>query len=58
MIPLIGITTSINSIQYEVGDQSVVMLPANYPNAVHKAGGIALLLVEGDEPEEVLDAAI
>jgi putative glutamine amidotransferase len=55
LIPLIGITTSINSIQYEVGNQSVVMLPANYPNAVHKAGGIALLLVEGDEPEEVLD---
>ena len=34
MRPLIGITTSVNSQDYETSDQSVVMIPENYPKAV------------------------
>jgi putative glutamine amidotransferase len=55
MRPLIGITTSVNSRDYEVSNQSVVMLPSNYPCAVKNAGGIPLLLSECDDVDELLD---
>ncbi|MGY8644857.1 MAG: gamma-glutamyl-gamma-aminobutyrate hydrolase family protein [Candidatus Poseidoniales archaeon] len=55
MRPLIGITTSVNSRDYEVSNQSVVMLPETYPKAVQRAGGIPLLLSECDDSEELLD---
>ena len=53
--PIIGVTTSINLRDYETPEQAVVMLPANYPNAIRKAGGIPVLLTEGDEVETLLD---
>jgi|TARA_B100001996_G_scaffold382486_1_gene374438 putative glutamine amidotransferase len=55
MKPLIGITTSVNSRNYEESNQSVVMLPANYPKAVINAGGIPLLLSESEDVDELLD---
>ena len=55
MRPLIGITTSVNSRDYEVSNQSVVMLPETYPKAVQRAGWIPLLLSECDDSEELLD---
>ena len=40
---------------YETQDQSVVMIPENYPKAVKEAGGIPLLISEcGDSNEEIL----
>ena len=53
--PIIGVTTSINLRDYESPEQAVVMLPANYPNAIRKAGGICVLLTEGDDEESLLD---
>ena len=55
MRPLIGITTSVNSQDYETSDQSVVMIPENYPKAVEKAGGIPLLISDCGDPNELLD---
>ncbi len=55
MRPLIGITTSVNSRDYEVSNQSVVMLPENYPSAVKDAGGIPLLLSQCDDVDGLLD---
>jgi len=31
------------------------MLPVNYPTAIRKAGGIPVLLTEGDDVETLLD---
>jgi len=53
--PIIGVTTSINLRDYETPEQAVVMLPANYPNAIRKAGGIPVLLTEGDDVVTLLD---
>ena len=53
--PIIGVTTSINLRDYETPEQAVVMLPANYPTAIRKAGGIPVLLTEGDDVETLLD---
>ena len=40
---------------YETQDQSVVMIPKNYPKAVKEAGGIPLLISECGDPNELLD---
>ena len=53
--PVIGVTTSVNVRDYETPEQAVVMLPANYPVAIRKAGGIPILLTEGDDVESLLD---
>ena len=53
--PIIGVTTSINLRDYETPEQAVVMLPVNYPNAIRKAGGIPVLLTEGDDVVALLD---
>ncbi|MBR84815.1 MAG: gamma-glutamyl-gamma-aminobutyrate hydrolase [Euryarchaeota archaeon] len=53
--PVIGVTTSVNVRDYETPDQAVVMLPANYPMAIREAGGIPVLLTEGDDVESLLD---
>ena len=53
--PVIGVTTSVNVRDYETPEQAVVMLPANYPVAIRKAGGIPILLTEGDNVESLLD---
>ena len=55
MRPLIGITTSVNSRDYEASNQSVIMLPETYPKAVKAAGGIPLLLSECEDSDELLD---
>lgn len=55
MKPVIGITTSVNVRDYETPKQAVVMLPANYPKAIRRAGGIPVLLTEGDDVETLLD---
>ena len=53
--PIIGVTTSINLRDYETPEQAVIMLPANYANAIRKAGGIPVLLTEGDDVVTLLD---
>ena len=53
--PIIGVTTSINLRDYETPEQAVVMLPVNYPTAIRKAGGVPVLLTEGDDVETLLD---
>ena len=40
---------------YETQDQSVVMIPENYPKAVKEAGGIPLLISECGDSNELLD---
>ena len=53
--PIIGVTTSVNERDYETPEQAVVMVPANYPQAIRRAGGIPILLTEGDDVEALLD---
>ena len=45
---MIGITTSVNECTYEGRKQNVVMIPYNYVEFVHRAGGSAVLLPEGE----------
>ena len=52
--PLIGVTTSVNVHDYETPAQSVVMLPSTYPESIRRAGGVAVLLTEGDDVETIL----
>ena len=52
--PVIGVTTSVNVRDYETPEQAVVMVPANYPQAIRRAGGIPILLTEGDDVEILL----
>jgi len=54
MKPLIGVTTSVKIRDYETPNQAVVMLPTTYPNAIKNAGGIPILLTEGEEVEQLL----
>jgi putative glutamine amidotransferase len=42
--PLIGICTALEQARWGVWDQPAVLLPRNYVDAVHRAGGVALLL--------------
>ena len=56
--PVIGVTTSINLRDYETPQQAVVMLPVNYPTAIRKAGGIPVLLTEGDDVEAFSTASM
>ena len=56
MRPLIGITTSVNTRDYETPDQEVVMLPHNYPEAIRRAGGTPLLITEGEVDGSLLDS--
>ena len=52
--PVIGVTTSVNVRDYETPEQAVVMVPATYPQATRRAGGIPILLTEGDDVETLL----
>ena len=56
MRPVIGITTSINTRDYEVPGQAVVMLPHNYPEAIRRAGGTPILIPEGEVDDSLLDS--
>ena len=54
MKPIIGITASINIIDYETENQSVIMSPATYLDAVKKSGGVGIIISEGEYTEELL----
>jgi putative glutamine amidotransferase len=57
--PVIGVCTALERAQWSVWDQQAALLPTNYLDAIHRAGGMALLLspdpVLVDQPDEVLD---
>jgi len=53
--PLIGITTSVNVLDYETQDQETIMIPTNYPKAIRESGGISILLTESDDADEILN---
>lgn len=57
--PVIGICAALERAQWSVWDQQALLTPRGYVDAVHRAGGLALLLppdpgLERD-PDEVLD---
>ena len=53
MNPIIGITASINIINYETENQSVIMSPLNYLSAVNRSGGVGVIISEGDNIDEI-----
>ncbi len=57
--PVIGICTAIERARWSVWDQRAALLPVNYLEAVHRAGGMALMLAPDPaltaEPDEALD---
>jgi putative glutamine amidotransferase len=57
--PVIGICTALERARWSVWDQQAALLPRNYIDAVHAAGGLALLIPPDPElskrPDEVLD---
>ncbi len=59
MRPVIGIPTPLERARWGVWEEETLLLPRSYVDAVHRAGGLALLLppdpVAVDEPDEVLD---
>jgi len=57
--PRIGLCTALERARWSVWDQHAVLLPRAYVDAVHRAGGMALMLPPDPElardPDEVLD---
>jgi putative glutamine amidotransferase len=57
--PVIGICTALERARWSVWDQQAALLPANYIDAVHAAGGLTLLVPPDpqliERPAEVLD---
>jgi putative glutamine amidotransferase len=57
--PVIGLCTALERARWSVWDQQAVLLPRSYIDAVHRAGGIALLLPPDpaavEDPDSVLD---
>ncbi len=57
--PVIGLCTALERARWSVWDQQAVLLPRNYVDAVHRAGGIALLLPPDPaavaDPDPLLD---
>jgi putative glutamine amidotransferase len=57
--PVIGLATALERARWSVWDQQAVLLPRSYVDAVHRAGGIALLLPPDpaavEDPDSVLD---
>jgi putative glutamine amidotransferase len=57
--PVIGICAALERARWSVWDQEAVLLPRSYIDAVHDAGGLALLLPPDarlvDEPEEIVE---
>ncbi len=57
--PLIGLCTALEQAAWGVWDQQAMLLPRNYIDAVHRAGGVALMLPPDPrvtaEPDLVLD---
>lgn len=56
MRPVIGVTTSVNTRDYETAGQAVVMLPHNYPEAIRRAGGTPVLIPEGETDDSLIDS--
>ena len=58
--PLIGLCAAVEDVSYRVWNESAVMLPRAYAEAVSRAGGLAALLPPDDglveRPDEVLDS--
>jgi putative glutamine amidotransferase len=52
---VIGVTTSVNTRDYETTGQAVVMLPHNYPEAIRRAGGTPILIPEGEADDSLVD---
>ncbi len=59
MRPVIGICTALEQARWSVWDQQAMLIPRSYVDAVHRAGGMALLLAPDPalvvDPDEVLD---
>ena len=57
--PVIGICTALERAKWSVWDQEAFLTPRSYVDAVHRAGGMALMLPPDPElqanPDEVLD---
>src|SRR3954469_17044519 len=57
--PVIGICTALERAKWSVWDQEAMLTPRGYVDAVHRAGGMAILLPPDAElertPDEVLD---
>jgi putative glutamine amidotransferase len=57
--PVIGICTALERARWSVWDQQAALLPSSYIDAVHAAGGLALLIPPDpqlvERPAEVLD---
>lgn len=57
--PVIGICTALEHARWSVWDQQAMLTPRSYVDAVHRAGGLALLLPPDPEterdPDQVLD---
>src|SRR5205823_12432381 len=57
--PVIGMCTAWERARWSVWDDAAALLPRNYIDAVHRAGGLAVLLPPdptlAERPEQVLD---
>ncbi len=53
MKPIIGITASINKLDYETMGQSVVMSPKNYLDAVNNSGGVGIIIPENENVDDI-----
>src|SRR3954462_5103861 len=57
--PVIGICTAIERAKWSVWDQEAFLNPRGYVDAVHRAGGMAIMLPPDEQlerdPDEVLD---
>jgi putative glutamine amidotransferase len=57
--PVIGLCTALERARWSVWDQAAALLPRNYVQAVHRAGGLAVMLPPDSrlvqEPGEALD---
>ena len=57
--PVIGLCTALERAQWGVWEQQAFLLARSYVDAVHRAGGIALMLpadpVALEEPDQLLD---
>jgi putative glutamine amidotransferase len=63
--PVIGLCTALERARWSVWDQQAVILPLNYIEEVHRAGGIAVMLPpdprlveQPDEAREQLDGLL
>lgn len=57
--PVIGVCTALERAQWSVWDQQAALLPTNYLDAIHRAGGMAVMLAPdpalAEKPDEALD---